>query len=929
MHAYANSVLQALYFCGPFRELLLQSPDPSLSLPQKYSPATTAPPSPVQPASSAARRKPERKQTTETVPTLGTNLNPGFQIPASPPTLLSALRSLFLHIAKNPLDKGQVAPRAFIEKLKEVNIEFRNTNQQDAHEFLNFLLNKIVEEIMEDRKNQPASLSREDLSSSVGTLLSATVATATTSSNSGTAPQDATLVHKLFEGVLTSETRCLTCETVSSRDESFLDLSIDIEQNSSVTACLRQFSASEMLCQKNKFFCDSCCDLQEAEKRMKIKKLPNVLALHLKRFKYQEDVQKYIKLAYRVAFPFELRLFNTVDDAQDPDRLYELFAIVVHIGNGPHHGHYVTIIRAHATWLIYDDETVEPIKESEISKYFGDSNSGSAYVLYYQAVDLDMAALGLRPSTPTTPAEHLIVPKRASWEPPASPLLAPSLPPGLVDSSDTQDLTDSPMPYTPTQSSPVTPFLERSPLKSPSLQPLTVKVSGPDLPSHSLDQSPPSSPVHSTSSKLFGLRHSPSVRARGGSTSTSNATVEKRRSIRDKFTPGRPSTSQGLPHADEGPPPEVPPLALAPPLPVSDTEETEKAKEAPARKPSMWFKLKSGKRPGTATGAPSSPQLGTVFPPPPAMSRFPPTASAPEVSDGRRPSEPAVGETGNPVTSSFSLSKRSHMPKRSLDLSMTSMNGGSNHNHGHETHSTGSATSSFASSSAQAEMASTIPSLPPIPASPPGPTINQPIYNNEPPTTWKARHSTIEHQRSQPQLHNRKASLADFPPSPTRPKTGESTTATFPRARTLESDPVPPLPTFTHSNRRRVSNDQASDTTGTSTSDGGRPASTGDNLDLPVDTPPPPPKRTSRKLSLSAPMLGFGRKDKKDKDKTPAYEKVSDRNAKEKEKEAKAQAKEREKEEKDRRKQDARRRQEESLAHSPSTPPSFTVMARF
>ena len=35
---------------------------------------------------------------------------------------------------------------------------------------------------------------------------------------------------------------------------------------------------------------------------------------------------------YRVAFPLELRLFNTVDDAQNPDRLYELFAIVVHIG---------------------------------------------------------------------------------------------------------------------------------------------------------------------------------------------------------------------------------------------------------------------------------------------------------------------------------------------------------------------------------------------------------------------------------------------------------------------------------------------------------------------------------------------------------------------------------------------------------------------
>jgi ubiquitin C-terminal hydrolase len=58
----------------------------------------------------------------------------------------------------------------------------------------------------------------------------------------------------------------LICQT-SSRDESFLDLSIDIEQHTSVTACLRGFSASEMLCQKNKFFCDSCCGLQEAEKR--------------------------------------------------------------------------------------------------------------------------------------------------------------------------------------------------------------------------------------------------------------------------------------------------------------------------------------------------------------------------------------------------------------------------------------------------------------------------------------------------------------------------------------------------------------------------------------------------------------------------------------------------------------------------------------
>jgi hypothetical protein len=227
-----------------------------------------------------------------------------------------------------------------------------------------------------------------------------------------------TFIHDLFEGILTSETRCLTCETVSSRDEAFLDLSIDIEPNSSVTSCLRQFSASEMLCQRNKFSCDSCAGLQEAERRMKVKKLPSILALHLKRFKYQEDVQRFIKLSYRVAFPLELRLFNTVDDADNADRLYELFAIVVHIGGGPHHGHYTTIVRSRGAWVVFDDDTVESVKESDIPKYFGDSNVGAGYVLFYQAADL-------APPSATSQAEPQPKPKEAVEEEPLSAVPIP------------------------------------------------------------------------------------------------------------------------------------------------------------------------------------------------------------------------------------------------------------------------------------------------------------------------------------------------------------------------------------------------------------------------------------------------------------------------------------------------------------------------
>lgn len=45
---------------------------------------------------------------------------------------------------------------------------------------------------------------------------------------------------------------------------------------------------------------------------MRIKKLPQLLALHLKRFKYAEQISRNTKLSYRVLFPMELRLPNVV-----------------------------------------------------------------------------------------------------------------------------------------------------------------------------------------------------------------------------------------------------------------------------------------------------------------------------------------------------------------------------------------------------------------------------------------------------------------------------------------------------------------------------------------------------------------------------------------------------------------------------------------
>jgi len=178
--------------------------------------------------------------------------------------------------------------------------------QQDAHEFLNFLINHINEIILAERNQGKIK------ASTAGVTITDNGTITNNNNSSNTATTEPTWVHEIFQGVLTSETRCLNCETISSKDENFFDLQVDVDQNTSITHCLRCFSNTETLCSDNKFKCDNCCSYQEAQKRMRVKKLPMILALHLKRFKYMEQYNRHIKVSHRVVFPLELRLFNTV-----------------------------------------------------------------------------------------------------------------------------------------------------------------------------------------------------------------------------------------------------------------------------------------------------------------------------------------------------------------------------------------------------------------------------------------------------------------------------------------------------------------------------------------------------------------------------------------------------------------------------------------
>lgn len=297
----------------------------------------------------------------------------------------TGLKDIFLALIESQTRIGVLSPQRFLEIFKRDNELFRTSMHQDAHEFYGLVLNDVINNVEANaRKIQEQESAKRD-ASLVQSVENAIGSTIMNNMNGYRSPGTG-WVHDIFEGLLTSETKCLTCETASQRDETFLDLSIDLEEHSSVTSCLRKFSAEEMLCERNKFHCDHCGGLQEAEKRMKVKKLPKILTLHLKRFKYTEDYSRLQKLFHRVVYPYHLRMFNTADEAEDPDRLYELYAVVVHIGGNAYHGHYVSIIKTKDRgWVLFDDEMVEPVDKHFVRNFFGDKpGMATAYVLFYQ-----------------------------------------------------------------------------------------------------------------------------------------------------------------------------------------------------------------------------------------------------------------------------------------------------------------------------------------------------------------------------------------------------------------------------------------------------------------------------------------------------------------------------------------------------------------
>ena len=138
-------------------------------------------------------------------------------------------------------------------------------------------------------------------------------------------------------------------------------------QYQSITDCFNLFFEKENL--EDPLSCRKCGGPQNFTKNYEINKLPYVLILSLKRFKYNEN--NNFKLRQLITYP--------LDNYKIKDKTYNLFGVVYHYG-GINSGHYTCAVRKDKKWILCDDNKVYEIEEKRVM-------TSNAYILVYISDD--------------------------------------------------------------------------------------------------------------------------------------------------------------------------------------------------------------------------------------------------------------------------------------------------------------------------------------------------------------------------------------------------------------------------------------------------------------------------------------------------------------------------------------------------------------
>lgn len=203
------------------------------------------------------------------------------------------------------------------------------------------------------------------------------------------------LLNRIFHGVTTYETVCMSCKKSSERNEGFMDLNLPIVKppktekrktgtieesfaiasaknvDTDVQYCLDQYLCAEVLDGDNQYFCDNCNAKRDAKRILKLTELPPVLNVQLSRYVYDRVKFEKKKVSDKVLLPTSLK----VQPAGGATKKYLLCAVMRHQGTTAYSGHYLAEAMdwSTGTWYEFNDETVKLLPGGPSSSFDPDA----------------------------------------------------------------------------------------------------------------------------------------------------------------------------------------------------------------------------------------------------------------------------------------------------------------------------------------------------------------------------------------------------------------------------------------------------------------------------------------------------------------------------------------------------------------------------
>ena len=274
------------------------------------------------------------------------------------------------------------------KKVGEKNAFFDGYGQNDAQEFLSFLIDKFTDEVGIEIKYIPTK--RVDISDL--TLAQRILNVKADKYWNIFHRKKYSLMVPFFSGLFRTRLTYLDSGAKTSNFVPFTVLPLGIpqmEDDITLQDCLRHMMEEEELDKDNMISGKLSYGKFLGKKRETIWKLPKYMTIQLKRFKYNDYGQVSTKDNRKVHYPLEIDMSEYIDVSSKYKKLnnnYKLYGVTLHHGmmmGGFSSGHYIALVknRSNRKWYLYNDDH-EPMEVEERMLV-----NNNAYLLYYVRED--------------------------------------------------------------------------------------------------------------------------------------------------------------------------------------------------------------------------------------------------------------------------------------------------------------------------------------------------------------------------------------------------------------------------------------------------------------------------------------------------------------------------------------------------------------